>query len=215
MTPKAPNKASATAVGPITRSAGHTTLATQLFRLPPPATVFRALDLEPLVQYFYKHAPPANKRGLASTWQEVDNGAVKVAVKVTQQAIDQLCYLLCNGDRASGKALGQLVARSTVHQGRDSAGGKVLENLVECYTKSQKQSVEKRVLRSCVAALKFSELKHHVSMPNQSYVRGREDLEELKQGNQLVQTKRSIRRYDEKAVNDAVAFMLSPEYVSY
>jgi hypothetical protein len=141
MTPQAPNRA---ALQLLTRSSTQENknqqprvLTTRLFRFPSPADVLRALDLPSLVQHFYKHAPPAVKRSDYLTWQDRDSSTVKAAVRVSKEAIDQTCFLFCDGNRKAGSALWDLT-RSVVLGGKGALAIKILTNLIECYAKPQK-----------------------------------------------------------------------------
>jgi hypothetical protein len=81
---------------PLTLMTRTSPRATRLFRFPRPGEVIRAHDLQSEATSLYKHAPPTSRRADLVTWQDAGDVAVKAAVKITQRAFRQLCFLLCD-----------------------------------------------------------------------------------------------------------------------
>lgn len=135
-------------------------------------------------------------------------------------AAKEICLALYQGDKPAGEALWKAVVFQCSGVERESI--KVASTVAECYTRAQRGSVEKRVLRACLSSLRrnteLSSLTGEhpdFSMAANSYARGRTDLDALRCGELLTSNRRTIQLFEPQVIEELVAKILQADNESF
>ena len=108
------------------------------------------------------------------------------------------------------------------HDSRDHRHHAILRNLIECESRAQKNSTEKRALRALLCGsltrrdlIAIANESQNFSISPGLFCEGKKDFEKLKLGLSLEKDRRTIQKFVHSDVEEAVSFILSPRFVGY
>ena len=174
-----------------------------------------------------KQLPPKHDRFRPAKYRVIEEEALRRITSILSRITERAAKLLYPGGHKI--LLGQLTQQLNlippneggIRHVREGGMEGILEDLLECTGVARKNSTEKRSLRAILcgnlARKELMEIAEFTSfsVSPASFSQGLKDLVKLKSGESLSTETRSIKRYSEIDVEDAVSFLLSPRYVGY
>jgi hypothetical protein len=206
----------------VTNEEKETVRITRLVSVSNATELFQALGIQASMSV-RKHLPSAEIRCDADKWRDSSKDFYQMKRQVFQlykEVLNRVAALIC-GSEAAELSINQALAHFC-NSSTSLDPSSLIDSCIQSLNNSPKNATESRVARAVLCAShtrkalgKVISSSGKFTMANHTFTRGKADLSRLVNGQKLLQSNRSIQRFNPHAVDLGISYILCPLNVSY